>query len=71
MGFYVRTGTILKLGGQAAVIYAFSFLGILSIMVMQGLATMLRIWPIGGAIIVFVEKFVDEDIGKSVAVLYW
>lgn len=71
MGFYVRTGNIFQIGGEAAVIYAFLFLGILSIMVMQGVTIMLRIWPIGAPLVVFVEKFVDEDMGKVVAILYW
>lgn len=38
---------------------------------MKGLTTMLKIWPIGGALIVFVEEFVDKDVAKSVAFLYW
>lgn len=71
MGYYVRTGTLLHVGGEGAVIYTYSFLGILAFMVMKGLTTMLRIWPIGGALIVFVEEFVDRDVAKSVAFLYW
>lgn len=71
MGYYVRTGELLHIGGQAAVVYTYAFLGILSLMVMRGLTTMLRIWPIGGALIVFVEEFVDKDVANSVAILYW
>lgn len=71
MGYYVRTGTLLHIGGEAAVVYTYSLLGILAFMVMKGLITMLRIWPVGGALIVFVEEFVDKDVAKSVAILYW
>lgn len=71
MGFYVRVGVLEHLGGQAAVIYAYGFLGALCLMIMTCLAIMLRIWPIAGAIVVFVERFVDPDIGQSVGVLYW
>lgn len=71
MGYYVRTGTLLHVGGEAAVVYTYSFLGILAFMVMKNLTTMLKIWPVGGALIVFVEEFVDKDVAKSVAFLYW
>lgn len=71
MGYYVRTGTLLHVGGEAAVVYTYSFLGILAFMVMKNLTTMLKIWPVGGALIVFVEEFVDKEVGKSVAFLYW
>lgn len=71
MGYYVRTGTLLHAGGEAAVVYTYSFLGILSLMVMKGLTIMLRIWPVGGALIIFVEEFVDKDVARSVAFLYW
>lgn len=71
MGYYVRTGTLLHIGGQAAVIYTYAFLGILAFMVLRGLTIMLRIWPVGGALIVFVEEFVDKDVANSVAIIYW
>lgn len=71
MGFYLGTGRIFRFGGEAAVIYAYCFLGGLTLIVMRGLQVMLQIWPIGGALIIFVEKFVDEEVAKSVAVLYW
>ncbi|KAI1344881.1 amino acid permease-domain-containing protein [Xylariaceae sp. FL0016] len=70
-GIYVNTGTIQHLGGPAAVIYSYAFLGALALMIMHNMAIMLHIWPTAGALIVFVEKFVDEEVGKTVAVLYW
>ncbi|ETS78431.1 hypothetical protein PFICI_10493 [Pestalotiopsis fici W106-1] len=71
MGFYVRVGIIEGLGGQAAVVYAYGFLGALCLLIMTCLTILLRIWPIAGALIVFVERFVDKEIGQSVGVLYW
>lgn len=71
MGFYVNTGTILRTGGPAAVVYAYVFLGMLSLMIMQGLSTMLQIWPIAGAITLFIEKFVDPEVAVVVTIMYW
>ncbi|KAI0136670.1 amino acid permease-domain-containing protein [Xylariales sp. AK1849] len=71
MGVYVRTGVIYHMGGSGAVIYSFAFLGCVAFLIMLNLATMLSVWPIAGALIVFVEKFVDEEIGMTVGVLYW
>jgi amino acid permease len=71
MGFYYRTGDILQLGGTAAVVYSFGFLSVLGLMVMQDLARLLQIWPVAGALIIYVKKFVDEEIGTAVGILYW
>ncbi|KAH6974968.1 amino acid permease-domain-containing protein [Ilyonectria sp. MPI-CAGE-AT-0026] len=71
MGLYVRTGIILNTGGPGAVIYSFAFLGFLTWMVMHCLTTMLRVWPIAGAIVIFIEKFVDKEVAQVVALLYW
>ncbi|KAL6407547.1 putative amino acid transporter [Ilyonectria robusta] len=71
MGLYVRTGIILNTGGPGAVIYSFAFLGFLTYMVMHCLTTMLRVWPIAGAIVIFIEKFVDKEVAQVVALLYW
>lgn len=71
MGYYVRTGTIHRIGGSSAVIYAYSFLGLLSFMVMHTLATMLRVWPVRNALMSYVEAFVDKEVGMMVGILYW
>ncbi|CAF3475242.1 unnamed protein product [Fusarium graminearum] len=70
-GLYVRSGQILELGGPVAVIMSFIFLGILTWAVMQCIAEMLCLWPIPGAIPVFVRKFVDKELGDTVGVAYW
>jgi yeast amino acid transporter len=71
MGFYMRTGSIYHLGGSAAVIYSFAFLGLVTSLVTYNLAKMLSAWPIAGALIIFVEKFVDEEVGMTVGITYW
>jgi amino acid transporter len=71
LGFYVRTGAVYNLGGSAAVIYSFGVLGLVTSLVMHNLAKMLRAWPVPGALIVFVQKFVDEEIGLTIGILYW
>lgn len=71
IGYYIKTGVILRIGGPAAVVYSYVFLGILTLMVTRNLAVMLRIWPVAGALTVFVESFVDRDVAKAVALMYW
>jgi amino acid transporter len=39
--------------------------------VMQCIGEMLLIWPIPGALIVFVKTFIDEELGIAVGITYW
>lgn len=71
VGMYVRGGLILRLGGPLAVLFSFSLVGFLAWAVMQCLTEMLCIWPISGALMVFVEAFVDKELGITVGVAYW
>ncbi|OCK78101.1 amino acid transporter [Lepidopterella palustris CBS 459.81] len=71
VGLYVRSGTILRIGGPVAVLLSFFFLGVLAWLVMQCIAEMLCIWPISGALIEFPRTFVDEDLAITVGVAYW
>jgi yeast amino acid transporter len=68
---YVNAGQILRLAGPLAVLLSFAFLGILAWMVMQCISEMLCIWPISGALTVYVREFVDEELGIAVGVAYW
>jgi amino acid transporter len=70
-GYYIETGVILRLGGPAAVVYSFAIVGALAFMVLHGLAHMLRVWPVAGALISFVRAFVDEEIAIVVGLFYW
>ncbi|KAI1457955.1 amino acid permease-domain-containing protein [Annulohypoxylon moriforme] len=70
-GLYWRGGQVLELGGSLAVILSFLLLGILAWVVMQCIAELLCIWPVPGALAVFVRKFVDDELGIVVGIAYW
>jgi amino acid transporter len=71
VGLYVRSGSMLRIGGPGAVLISFAVLGLLSWLVMQCIAEMLCIWPISGALMEFVYTFVDRDLATVVGVMYW
>jgi amino acid transporter len=71
VGLYVRGGVILRLGGPLAVLLSFALLGLLAWGVMQCIAELLCIWPISGALSVYVTEFVDVELGIAVGVAYW
>ncbi|EXJ84923.1 hypothetical protein A1O3_05598 [Capronia epimyces CBS 606.96] len=71
MGFYIKTGIVATIGGPGNVICAYSFLGALAFAVLQDQARLLHVWPIRGALVAFVEDFVDEELGQVVGFMYW
>ena len=71
IGFYVRSGTILRTAGPLAVFLSFTILTFLAWGVMQGITEMLSIWPVPGALMEFVRYFVDEDLALTVGAAYW
>ncbi|KAJ5923410.1 proline-specific permease [Penicillium verhagenii] len=71
IGLYWRGGQILELGGPLAVVLSYFLVGCLVWSVMQGITEMLCIWPIPGALSVYVSKFVDEELGIAVGIAYW
>ncbi|KAH8697603.1 putative proline-specific permease [Talaromyces proteolyticus] len=70
-GLYWRGGQILELGGPLAVLLSFLLVGLLSWAVMQCITEMLCIWPIPGALSVYVSEFVDVELGIAVGIAYW
>ncbi|KAI1806705.1 amino acid permease-domain-containing protein [Daldinia bambusicola] len=70
-GLYWRGGQILELGGFLAVIISFLSLGVLSWLVTQCITELLCIWPVPGAMSVFVREFVDFELGITVGIAYW
>lgn len=70
-GLYWRGGQILELGGPLAVVLSFLLVGLLSWSVMQCVSEMLCIWPIPGALSVYVSEFVDVELGIATGVAYW
>ncbi|KAL4925373.1 amino acid permease-domain-containing protein [Aspergillus undulatus] len=70
-GLYIRSGTVLRIGGPVAVLISFTVMGLLAWTVMQCIGELLALWPISGALVEFVAKFVDEDLGTAVGIAYW
>lgn len=71
VGLYLRSGSILRIGGPAAVLISFSAMGLLAWLVMQCIGEFLAIWPVASALVEFVGTFVDEDLGTTVGIAYW
>jgi amino acid transporter len=59
------------LGGPYVLLFSFVGLSVLAWAVMQGVAEMLCLWPISGALTEFVKAFVDDDLGTAVGIAYW
>ena len=70
-GLYWRGGQILELGGPLVVLLAFLIVGAVAAAVMQCITEMLCIWPVPGALPLYVSEFVDPDIGIAVGIAYW
>lgn len=70
-GLYWRGGQILELGGPLAVLLSFLLVGVLAWAVMQCITEILCIWPIPGALSMYVSEFVDMDLGIAVGMTYW
>lgn len=70
-GAVVDSGTSLQVSGPIATITAYGFVGIVAIAVMECIAEMVGTWPIANPFVVFVETFVDEDLGFVVGIAYW
>ncbi|KAI0169819.1 amino acid permease-domain-containing protein [Hypoxylon sp. FL1284] len=71
VGLYWRGGQILELGGPLAIIISFLLLGMLAWAVTQCITELLCIWPVPGALAVFVREFVDFELGIVVGIAYW
>ena len=54
-----------------AVLLSFLLVGGLAWAVMQCIAEFLMIWPISGALGIYVGEFVDKELGIAVGATYW
>ncbi|KAH7304294.1 amino acid permease-domain-containing protein [Stachybotrys elegans] len=70
-GLYWRGGLALEVGGALNLVLSFLLVGILAWAVMQCIAEMLCVWPIPGALSVYVRTFVDDELGIVVGLTYW
>lgn len=71
VGFYTRSGTILRTAGPLAPFLAFTILTALAGGVMQCITEMFSIWPVPGALFEFVRTFLDDDLAWTVGIAYW
>ena len=71
IGFYTRSGVILRLAGPLGLVLSYSLITILAWGVMQCITEMLSIWPIPNALIEFVRTFINEDLALTIGVAYW
>ena len=70
-GLYWRGGQILELGGPLVVLLSFLIVGAVAAAVMQCITEMLCIWPVPGALPLYVSEFVDPEMGIAVGIAYW
>ncbi|RCI08833.1 hypothetical protein L249_4828 [Ophiocordyceps polyrhachis-furcata BCC 54312] len=70
-GLYWTGGQVLRVGGPLTAPLSFLVSGLLAWAVMQCVTEMLCIWPIPGALSVYVSEFVDFELGIAVGVAYW
>ncbi|KXJ91909.1 amino acid permease-domain-containing protein [Microdochium bolleyi] len=71
VGLYWKSGLVLHLGGPLIVLISFLVVGLLAWAVMQCITEMLCIWPVPGALSVYVSEFVDVELGIAVGITYW
>lgn len=71
LGIFVRSGEVLELAGPAGTVIAFAIVSFIAIWVMNGIAEMIRLWPISNPFVEFVAAFVDEDLSIVVGIAYW
>ncbi|KAK2036504.1 hypothetical protein LZ31DRAFT_483608 [Colletotrichum somersetense] len=70
-GLYGRSGQILELGGPLAVFVSYSLVGLVAFAVMKCLTELLCVWPVPGALSLFVRTFLDNELGIAVGIAYW
>jgi yeast amino acid transporter len=68
---FQTSGAILAITGPGGLLTACFIIGLVAILVMEGLSKMIKLWPIANAMVEFVKRFVDEDLGTVVGIAYW
>jgi amino acid transporter len=67
-GLYLRSAAMLQVGSPVAVLVPYGILTLSAWLVMQCIGEMIGIWPVSGALILFIEKFVDKELASIVGV---
>jgi amino acid transporter len=68
---FQTSGAILAITGPGGLLTACAIIGTVAILVMEGLSEMVELWPISNAMVEFVKRFVDKDLGTVVGIAYW
>jgi amino acid transporter len=71
LGLFVHSGEILRISGPGGALFAYGFVALVAISVMEGIAEMVGVWPISNPFVEFVRAFVDEDLAVVVGIAYW
>lgn len=71
IGLYWRAGTILQVGGPLTLLLSYFCSGFVAWSVMQCVAELLCLWPLPGALPLYVAEFVDPELAAIVGFSYW
>jgi amino acid transporter len=71
LGLFVHSGEIMRIAGPGGALFAYGFVALVAISVMEGIAEMVGVWPISNPFVEFVKAFVDEDLAIVVGIAYW
>lgn len=71
IGLYGSAGTILLVGGPLALVLSFFAAGLVAWAVMQCVAELLCLWPMPGALALYVKEFLDPELAIVVGIAYW
>ena len=70
VGLFVTSGELIGISGSAGCVIAYAFAGLIVTAVMRGLAEMVSVRPVSGALIDYPSIFVDRSLGFAVGFVY-
>jgi amino acid transporter len=86
-GIFNNAGSAIKVAGPGGALLAFATMsrldnttsessthdsvGVIAICVSECIGEMVQLFPIQNAIVEYVRKFIDEDLGWAVGIAYW
>ena len=69
-GMFFNTGVAFRIAGPIGVILAFFVVGLVATAAQDGVSEMISHWPIENAKVVFVQEFVDKELGVVTGIAY-
>ncbi|PWY91789.1 hypothetical protein BO94DRAFT_573608 [Aspergillus sclerotioniger CBS 115572] len=70
-GIYTNNGTALTIAGPMGLIVAALVMSVVILSVNECVAELTQQFPVYNAIVIYVRKFVDDDLGWVIGVAYW